>query len=68
MIEPYYKQNGITIYNADCRDVLPDIGDGLTCLLTDPPYGYGWDTNYSRFSKGVYRQERQLQTIRHYAS
>lgn len=51
MIEPYYKQNGITIYNADCRDVLPELGT-FDLLLTDPPYGYGWDTNYSRFSKG----------------
>lgn len=51
MIEPYYKQNGITIYNADCRDVLPTLGR-FDLLLTDPPYGYGWKTNYSRFSKG----------------
>ena len=40
MIEPYYKQNGITIYNADCRDVLPEL-ETFDLLLTDPPYGLG---------------------------
>ena len=40
MIEPYYKQNGITIYNADCRDVLPEL-ETFDLLLTDPPYGIG---------------------------
>lgn len=40
MIEPYYKQNGITIYNADCRDVLPQL-ETFDLLLTDPPYGIG---------------------------
>jgi DNA modification methylase len=36
---PYYEQDGIIIYNADCRDVLPlvDVADSL--VLTDPPYG-----------------------------
>lgn len=38
MIEPYYSQDGITIYNADCRKVLPFL-DRFDLLLTDPPYG-----------------------------
>lgn len=40
MIEPYYSQDGITIYNADCRKVLPFL-DKFDLLLTDPPYGIG---------------------------
>jgi len=40
MIEPYYQHDGITIYNADCRDVLPELGE-FDLLLTDPPYGLG---------------------------
>lgn len=35
---PYYEANGITIYNADCRKVLPWL-DWFDLLLTDPPYG-----------------------------
>lgn len=40
MIEPYYEQDGITIYCGDCRDVLPTIApEGVDLVLTDPPYG-----------------------------
>lgn len=44
-IEPYYDQDGITIYCGDCRDVLPTLQVDL--VLTDPPYGVTqqeWDT------------------------
>jgi DNA modification methylase len=37
---PYYDRDGITIYNADCRKVLPFL-DRFDLLLTDPPYGLG---------------------------
>jgi site-specific DNA-methyltransferase (adenine-specific) len=39
-MEPYYSKDGITIYNADCRKVLPFL-DRFDLLLTDPPYGLG---------------------------
>ena len=42
MIEPYYDQDGITIYNADCLEVLPLIAP-LDLIITDPPYGVGYD-------------------------
>lgn len=35
---PYYDVDGITIYNADCRKILPFLGK-FDLLLTDPPYG-----------------------------
>lgn len=40
--DPYYhdEEKGITIYNADCRQVLPFLGR-FDLLLTDPPYGLG---------------------------
>jgi len=37
---PYYDADGITIYNADCRKVLPWLAR-VDVLLTDPPYGIG---------------------------
>jgi len=46
MIEPYYSEDGITIYNADCRDVLPQL-EPVDLVLTDPPYGVTqnkWDS------------------------
>ena len=36
--KPYYEKDGITIYHADCREILPFIGRFDLCL-TDPPYG-----------------------------
>lgn len=47
MIEPYYCEDGITIYCGDCRDILPTFPDkSFDLVLTDPPYGVGkaeWD-------------------------
>lgn len=42
---------GVTLYNADCRDVLPTLGK-VDAVVTDPPYGIGLNTNNSRFSGG----------------
>ena len=40
---PYYDSDGITIYHADCRDILPTIDPTeVDLLLTDPPYGIGF--------------------------
>jgi site-specific DNA-methyltransferase (adenine-specific) len=38
MIKPYYEERGITIYNADCREVLPEL-DHVGLIFADPPYG-----------------------------
>ena len=44
-MKPYYEDESVTIYNADCRDVLPTL-DKVDLVLTDPPYGLDfaeWD-------------------------
>ena len=39
-MKPFYDVDGITIYHADCADVLPLVPpDTVGLLLTDPPYG-----------------------------
>lgn len=40
-MKPYYEQDGITIYHGDCREVLPLLGP-VNMVLTDPPYGIGF--------------------------
>lgn len=52
---PYYDHNGITIYNGDCRELLPELRrrHRFDLLLTDPPYGDNHDTDYSRFTGGA---------------
>jgi DNA modification methylase len=41
-MKPYYEDAaaGITIYHADCREVLPSLPK-VDLVLTDPPYGAG---------------------------
>jgi len=39
-VKPYYSDARITIYCADCREVLPAL-DPADLVLTDPPYGIG---------------------------
>ena len=37
---PYYDRDGITIYHADCREILPLLEpNSIDLVLTDPPYG-----------------------------
>jgi DNA modification methylase len=38
---PYYQDDAVTIYHADCRDVLPTLG-AVDLVLTDPPYGINY--------------------------
>jgi DNA modification methylase len=56
-MRPYYERGGITIYNADCRDVLPALRE-VDVVLTDPPYGIegasGLRTKDKRRAKGDY--------------
>lgn len=44
-MDHYYSENGITIYNADCREVLPRLCN-VDLLLTDPPYGIEYQSNH----------------------
>jgi DNA modification methylase len=39
-MKPYYKDDAVTIYHGDCREILPTLGR-FDLLLTDPPYGLG---------------------------
>jgi site-specific DNA-methyltransferase (adenine-specific) len=38
-VRPYYEEAGITIFNADCEELLPDLR--ANAVITDPPYGVG---------------------------
>ena len=37
--EPYYQDDHVTLFHADCRDVLPLVEADV--MVTDPPYGTG---------------------------
>jgi len=45
--EPFYCEDGITIYCGDCRTILPSLGK-FDLLLTDPPYGISADKGMAK--------------------
>jgi len=47
VIEPFYQDESITIYNADCAQILPFLPT-FDLLLTDPPYGVGYNTSATK--------------------
>jgi DNA modification methylase len=40
-----------TLYLGDCRDVIPPIMADHVALITDPPYGVGYASNFDRPDK-----------------
>jgi DNA modification methylase len=38
--EPYYDEDGITIYHGDCLEILPSL-HGVDLVFTSPPYNLG---------------------------
>lgn len=46
--KPYYEQDGIVIFNADCREILPHLPK-VDLVLTDPPYGIGFNYGKDRY-------------------
>lgn len=50
MTEPYYQDDAVTIYQGDCREILPALALDPALVLTDPPYGVAERTD--RHSKG----------------
>lgn len=51
-MKPYYEEPGITIYHGDCRDILPFL-PRVDLVLTDPPYGISFKSNWSNKFKDV---------------
>lgn len=55
-LSPYYEEDGITLYHADARDILPSLR-GVNLVLTDPPFGIdgGRGGGNRKRAKGVYQ-------------
>lgn len=51
-MKPYYEHAGIVIYHGDCREILPQL-DKVDLVLTDPPYGIGFDRENTSMSCGM---------------
>ncbi|WP_411102487.1 DNA-methyltransferase [Streptomyces sp. cmx-4-9] len=47
MPEPYYRDDQVTLYRGDMREILPALGLQADLVLTDPPYqctSLAWDS------------------------
>ncbi len=54
--KPYYRDDAVAIYHADCRDILPLIPDkSIDLVLTDPPYNVGKD--YGTYKDNLKKSE-----------
>lgn len=53
--EPYYQDDSVTIYNADCMELL-HLLSGVGAVVTDPPYSSG----------GAFRGDRTQSTVTKY--
>lgn len=53
-MKPYYERDGITIYHADCLQVLEAVTlPELSAVVMDPPYASGSRTEASKPSSGA---------------
>jgi len=50
-MHPYFSEGGITIYHGDNREVLPDLADEFSLVVTDPPYNA--KKQYGEFSDNL---------------
>lgn len=57
-MQPYYDQDGIVIYHADCCEVLPSL-ETVDLVLTDPPYPNG----EGYFDEGIASARQVLRTV-----
>lgn len=60
---PYFQDDSVTIYHADCRDILPLLPK-VDLVLTDPPYGIAYsskDMSYpgAQFMESIRGDETQ---------
>ena len=57
-LTPYYQDEAVVIYHADCRDVLPLLEPGsVDLVLTDPPYSSGTRRDADRQVRGAMLRE-----------
>lgn len=57
--KPYYQDDYCTIYNADCREILPFL-DPVDLVLTDPPYGMNFQSNFRSVKHDKIKGDNQL--------
>jgi DNA modification methylase len=55
--KPFYQRGPVQIFHGDCLELLPHL-PRVDAVVTDPPYGVDFDTDYTRFSGGLSTERR----------
>ena len=48
---PFYRDEYVTLYHGDCRQIVPQLGK-FDLLLTDPPYGINESSKKQKSRQG----------------
>jgi len=59
-MKQYYQDKYCTIYNADCREVLPQLPE-VDLVLTDPPYGIS--RSYQKRTSGLHGGRKEIKSL-----
>ena len=62
-VAPYYRDDAVVIFNADCKEIVPQMPKACL-LLTDPPYGIGVDRKMAK--DGGTQRGKAAAAKRHY--
>ena len=66
-LRSYYQDANVTIYHADCLDVLPRL-EKVQLILTDPPYSSGGAFRSDRSQSTDSKYQHTAETSRSYAT
>lgn len=61
-MKPYYEDSKVTIYHGDCREILPAL-QRVDLVVTDPPYGMSFQSNYRAVKHSKIANDDSLDTI-----